>query len=114
VPTAKVLESLAEMAAQPSKPAANAPKPKGLDWSESKTWATESITPISFALAKDQLVVAYESGRSYKLSGFRRTDGSKAWTVDLPEQPVMNRLALDREGRVLTALCDGSVVCLGR
>ena len=111
VPTAKFLKWLAEQAARTNKPAAKAP---GSDWSELKSWATESITPISFALAKDQVVVAYESGRSYKLSGFRRTDGSKAWTVDLPEQPVMNRLAIDRDGRVLTALCDGSVVCLGR
>jgi hypothetical protein len=65
-------------------------------------------------LAKDQLVVAYESGRGHKISGFHRTDGAKAWTVDLPEQPAMNRLALDRDGRVLVALCDGSVLCLGR
>jgi hypothetical protein len=34
--------------------------------------------------------------------------------VDLPEQPVMNRLALDRDGRILVALCDGSMLCLGR
>ncbi|MCY2988649.1 MAG: PQQ-binding-like beta-propeller repeat protein [Planctomycetota bacterium] len=110
-PTAKVTEWLANKAAQTGKPAAKA---QADEWSEFKLWATEPITPISLALAKDQLVVAYESGRSYKLSGFRRTDGSKAWTVDLPEQPVMNRLAIDRDGRVLTALCDGSVLCLGQ
>jgi hypothetical protein len=63
------------------------------------------------------VVVAYEAHSvtgPHKVSGFRRTDGSKAWTVDLPEQAVMNRMALDRDGRVLVALCDGSVVCLGR
>jgi hypothetical protein len=114
VPTAKFVEWLADKAAQPSKPAPNAPKPQAPEWAEFKLWATEPITPISLALAKDQLVVAYASGQSHKLSGFRRTDGSKAWTVDLPEQPVMNRLAIDRDGRVLTALCDGSVLCLGR
>ena len=27
-----------------------------------KSWATENMTPIAFALAKDQLVVAYEGG----------------------------------------------------
>jgi outer membrane protein assembly factor BamB len=113
-PTAKVLEWLAERAAQASKPAPKAPKAPSSDWSEVRSWATEPITPISFALAKDQLVVAYESGRGHKISGFHRTDGAKAWTVDLPEQPAMNRLALDRDGRVLVALCDGSVLCLGR
>ena len=75
------------------------------------------MTPIAFALAKDQLVVAYEGGGgkgTHKLSGLLRSDGSKAWTVDLPEQAVMNRLALDRNGQVLVALCDGSIICLGR
>jgi outer membrane protein assembly factor BamB len=114
VPTAKLVAYLAEKAAQPSKPAPGAQKPPGNEWSELKSWATESMAPISLALAKDQLVVAYASGRGNKLSGFRRTDGSTAWTVDLPEQPAMNRLALDRDGRVLVALCDGSVLCLGR
>jgi hypothetical protein len=75
------------------------------------------MTPVAFALARDQLVVAYEGGGgkgTHKLSGLLRSDGLKAWTVDLPEQAVMNRLALDRDGRVLVALCDGSMICLGR
>jgi outer membrane protein assembly factor BamB len=109
-----------------ARPGKIAPKPEikrlpamkktAADWSELRSWATENMTPIAFALAKDQVVVAYESAgrtRGYKASGFLRSDGSKAWTVDLPEQPVMNRLALDRDGRVLVTLCDGSVLCLG-
>ena len=96
---------------------ANAPKAKPADWSAARLWATEGPMPIACALAKDQFVVAHGGGGGAggcKLSGFRRADGSKAWTVDLPEQPAMNRLALDRDGRVLIALCDGSVLCLGR
>ena len=50
---------------------------------------------------------------TYYASGFNRTDGAKVWTIDLPEQPVISRLALDRDGRVLVSLCDGSIICLG-
>jgi outer membrane protein assembly factor BamB len=120
MPTAKLLDWAAGKAVPP-KPAAkgiaNVAKNKPDDWAELKLWATENVLPVAFALSKDQLVVAYEAHSAtgpHKVSGFRRTDGSKAWTVDLPEQAVMNRMALDRDGRVLVALCDGSVVCLGR
>jgi len=79
------------------------------------------MRPIAFALAKDQVVVAYDVAGAYKLAGFRRADGTKAWSIDLPSapsakdaaQPVMNRLAIDRAGRVLLALCDGSILCVG-
>ena len=93
-----------------------AAKKQGLDWSDLKSWATEDMLLVAFALAKDQIVVAYEgrTGNHHKLSGFLRADGSKAWTVELPEQAVMNRLAVDREGRVIVALCDGSILCVGK
>ena len=119
VPTAKLLDWFsASVAAQanPAKNALNLPK-KAADWSELGQWTTEDMLPVAFALAKNQLVVAYEArgnAHGYKLSGFRRSDGVKAWTVDLPEQPVMNRLALDRDGRVLVSLCDGSILCVGQ
>ena len=76
------------------------------------TWKPSGI-PVAFALAKDQFVAAYGQGKNFKVGGFRRTDGSPIWTVDLPEQPVFNRLALDRDGHVLVTLCDGSIICLG-
>ncbi len=70
--------------------------------------------PIAFALAKDQFIMAYGDGpKRYKVSGFSRGDGARIWTVELPEQPILNRMALDRDGRVLVALCDGSLLCLG-
>jgi len=88
-----------------------APKPP--NWDESKTWATEPLTPVAFVLAKNQVVASYEKDNKHAVSGFNRADGAKAWTIDLPEQPAMNRLALDRVGRVLVSLCDGSVICIG-
>jgi outer membrane protein assembly factor BamB len=116
VPTGKLLDWLGEKAAEAGGPEtlAKIPRTKAADWSDLKLWMTEPLTPIAFALARDQLVVASQSGRKHQVSGFRRSDGAKVWTVDLPEQPAMGRLALDREGRVLLALCDGSILCLGR
>jgi outer membrane protein assembly factor BamB len=88
---------------------------------EIQTWTSDrkaGMWPVACVLAKDQLVVAhktgYEVGVGNKVSGFNRTDGALAWAVELPDQPAMGRMALDREGRVLVSLCDGSVVCLGR
>jgi outer membrane protein assembly factor BamB len=125
VPTAKLLDWLAGRIAPAGPPPAPrtqpagppAPRPAPADWSQFKLWTTEGpgMTPIAFALARDQVVVAYGAmGGAYKLGGFRRTDGTRAWTVDLPSQPAMGRLAIDRDGRVLLSLCDGSVMCVGR
>ncbi len=95
------------------KPDPNAPKVQLPQWDESKLWATEALTPIAFALTKNQVVVTYEDGKRYSACGFNRADGTNVWSVDLPEQPVMRSLAIDRDGRVLISLCDGSIICLG-
>ena len=100
----------------PPAPAAGAPKPKPPDLGESKLWASVPGTVAAFALAKDAAVAAFvDGGKSgHKLSAFKRADGSPTWAVVLPDQPAMNRLALDRDGRGIVALCDGSVICVGR
>jgi hypothetical protein len=72
------------------------------------------VLPVAVALAKDRVIVARKEGRNNRLVAFRRDGGAKDWSVDLPEQPVMNRIALDRDGRILVALCVGSMLCLGR
>ena len=64
------------------------------------------------APTNDMAVVALGDAR--KVVAFRRADGSKVWSVDLPDQPAMNRLAINRDGRVLVSLCDGSIICLER
>ena len=81
---------------------------------EVKPWVTDNMTPAAFALTRDQGVVVGAEGRKFRASGYSRADGRKIWSVELPEQPAMNRLSVDRDGRVLVALCDGSVICLGR
>jgi outer membrane protein assembly factor BamB len=87
-------------------------KPKLVDWPELKTWATDAMLPVAFALTKDQAVIASTDGKAHKATGYLRADGKVQWTVSLPEQPAMNRIAVDRDGRVLISLCDGSIVCL--
>ena len=40
-------------------------------------------------------------------------DGKTLWKRPLPALPVMFGVAVDRDGRILVALQDGRVVCLG-
>ncbi|HOX06780.1 MAG TPA: PQQ-binding-like beta-propeller repeat protein [Planctomycetota bacterium] len=96
----------------PPAPAAGAPKPKPPEVADVKLWAGAQGQHAAFALAKDAVVAALAGAN--KLCAFRRADGTQLWSVDLPEQPAMNRLAIDRDGRVLVGLCDGSVICVGR
>ena len=116
IPSAKLLTWLSEKnAAQDAyNKAPKDAKPKLVNWPDLKSWATDRMTPVSFALTKDQLVVACSDRRTHRVSGYSRADGAKMWTASLPEQPAMNRMALDRDGHVLVALCDGSIICLGR
>ena len=76
-------------------------------------WVLTSVVVLG-CRGGDQAVVAHSDGKKHGLSGFRRTDGTKAWNLELTDQPAMNRLAVDRDGRVIVSLCDGSVVCVGR
>ncbi len=89
-------------------------KPKLTELPDLKTWASDVVTPAAFALTKDQAVVAYSDGKKHHVSGYLRADGKKAWTIDIPDQPAMNGIAVDREGRVLVTLCNGGVVCIGK
>jgi len=113
VPTAKLVPWLAEEFPAPTDPKARA-KSGMADWTELKSWTTPPVLPIAVALARDRLLVACKAGKGYQVVAFRRDTGAKDWSVDLPEQPVMNRLAIDRDGRILIALCDGSMLCLGK
>jgi hypothetical protein len=60
------------------------------------------------------------TGRSRDTTGpdfaaaYAKTDGSVLWRVELPSEPRLGSLAIDRDGRVLLALRDGAVVCIGR
>ena len=109
--TAWILDRPAVLAAA-AKTSKDAPKPKLVEFTDLKMWESESVMPTAIAMARDQMVVSRADKGRFSVNGFSRADGSKVWTAALPSQPVMNGLALDREGRVLVTLCDGSVVCL--
>jgi outer membrane protein assembly factor BamB len=125
IPSDRFLTWLSDLDAQAGAPQGT-PRKKIPHWKELAAWSTAQVDwragLAAFVLAKDQIVMSYSFGGGgkdaappiHRVTGFLRKDGSKAWTVDLPEQPVMNCLALDRDGRVLLALCDGSIICLGR
>ncbi len=42
-----------------------------------------------------------------------RTGGHVLWECDLPCEPVLCSLAVDRAGHVIVTLRDGGVVCIG-
>ena len=115
LPTAELTAWMAERSAVAA-PAAGAAAAKPQEWWNLKTsWTlAETDIPADCMLSKDQVILTSAQNKAFQATGYRRTDGSKAWTIPLPDQPAMNRLAIDRDGRVLVSLCDGSIVCLGR
>ena len=48
-----------------------------------------------------------------QLIAFNRADGSERWRVSLPSEPVMDGLAVARDGSVVVQLLDGGVVGVG-
>src|SRR5262249_30210593 len=108
----KMLAWMSERPAAQDDP--NQPKPKPSDWADLKSWTTEPMLAAAFALAQDQLVVAASNRKTHKLEGYRPTDGSTLWTIDLPRQAVMKCPPAGRNGPRVVALCDGSVICVGR
>jgi len=49
----------------------------------------------------------------WQLSAVSLADGTPLWQTPLPSEPVTNTISMDRQGRILLALRDGSVVCYG-
>ena len=114
VPKNKMSEWFAERSASSATLAADL-KSKTREWAGLASWSVSNLVPVAFVLAKDQMVAVHgDSKKGFKATGFHRADGTLAWSVDLPERPAMNRMAIDRNGRVLVTLCDGSVICIGR
>ena len=48
-----------------------------------------------------------------QVSALEAVTGARRWSVDLPAAPALESLALDRDGKALVGLQDGSVVCVG-
>lgn len=80
-------------------------------------WPAIQDEVYSIALAKNAVVTAARDRNTAGpcfVAAHSRADGRVLWKVDLPTEPRLGGLAIDRDGRVLVALSDGSVVCVGR
>jgi hypothetical protein len=85
-------------------------------------WTAASLKKydtVSLALARNGLVAICEEplARSLKtewsVNGIDCGDGSLLWSEELPAEALPGGLLIDREGRLVISLLDGSVVCYG-
>jgi len=67
-------------------------------------------SPAAHALPLDPL----PTDQSCQLIAYDRADGKERWRVALPSEPVMDGLAVARDGSVIVQLLDGGVVCAGK
>ena len=87
-------------------------------------WEVETAGKTAFAVAPNALLVAF--GRTmaqrlpgldpggYRVAAFDMKTGKPIWEQPLDTEPALWCLAVDREGRVLVTLRDGSVICFGK
>ncbi|MHC4404902.1 MAG: outer membrane protein assembly factor BamB family protein [Planctomycetota bacterium] len=79
-------------------------------------WPVVRAEVYAVAVANSAVVMA---GREKGVAGpcfaaaYAKTDGKPLWKVELPFEPRLGGLAVDRHGRVVVALGDGSIVCVG-
>lgn len=66
-------------------------------------------SPAAHALPLDPL----PTDKPCQIIAYNRADGSERWRVALPSEPVMDGLAVARDGSVIVQLLDGGVVCIG-
>ncbi|GMV82453.1 MAG: hypothetical protein AMXMBFR7_36370 [Planctomycetota bacterium] len=51
---------------------------------------------------------------SWRLAALNREDGKELWSLTVPSEPVFDGLTIDRNGRILVALANGTIVCYGQ
>jgi hypothetical protein len=73
-------------------------------------WEYDAWGSVALALGKNALVLASRS----EVLAVDLQDGKALWKKPLPCPPVSWGLAIDRQGRILLALEDGSVLCLAK
>ena len=84
-----------------------------LSWSVEQPYA---VSPLGCALTDNAALVLTLHGKAEepKLIALDRADGKELWHVELPAVPVYNGLAVAAPGRVIVALRDGTVLCIGQ
>jgi outer membrane protein assembly factor BamB len=79
-------------------------------------WPAISEEVYAIAVARNAvLMTGTPRGRAQPcfVAARSKTDGKVLWKVDLPAEPALGGLAIDRAGRAVVALQDGSLVCIG-
>ena len=79
-------------------------------------WPVIRDNVYSLALAQNALVATARDQAGAKppfVAAYAKTDGKVLWKVELPTEPRRGGLAIDRGGRIVVTLGDGSIVCVG-
>jgi len=80
-------------------------------------WPVVRDNVYALAVADSAVVI---TGRGRDAAGpcfaaaYAKGDGKALWKVDLPAEPTLGGLAVDREGRSMVVMRDGSILCVGR
>jgi len=72
-------------------------------------WVFKCRKALATAVCQNAVLVATDS----KLLALDLNNGSELWVQPLPEAPVPWGLAVDRDGRVVVTLKDGTMLCFG-
>jgi outer membrane protein assembly factor BamB len=102
--------------------------PLRLDVEATATWQTADFGNLcgvrGCALAENAVIILVQfseqragptgatQDRFWHVVAYAREDGEKMWEIGLPSTPLREGLAVAADGRVVVALCDGTVVCL--
>lgn len=80
-------------------------------------WPVVRDNVYGLAVAENAVVM---TGRTRGITGscfvaaYDKSDGKVLWRTDLPAEPTLGGLAIDRDGRSVVALGDGSILCVGK
>jgi len=86
------------------------------DLRSTSLWPVIREEVYTVAVAKNAVVM---TGRARGQTGpcfvaaSSKSDGKVVWKIELPAEPALGGLAIDRDGKVLVSLQDGSIVCVG-
>lgn len=72
-------------------------------------WENHCKESVALAVCKNAVIVATKS----EVTALNLADGKPLWTQRLPVSPVLWGLAVDRDGRVIITLENGTVICFG-
>lgn len=102
------LKNKAKKAKPPQEEELPPPRPQTL-WTQPELWCN------TLALAADAALVIYRTSADgttlHRLRVADRDTGAMRCEVDLPGRPVFDGLCIDRDGRIIVALQDGTLVC---